>query len=300
MRPAPRADEALCEGRRYVAHSTGHGPATHIRLAVGGTNGALLVDYGATRSSLSAAEFPHAYSPMIAEVDLPGFSHGSFALRRYRMSREPPGGQFGVLGTDFLSLLTTQFSESGVHIGVKPCDAAKLRAKGFTPISQDGFFSADIGRTTRGRPNVPVVFVSIGGLRAFAQIDTGYDDALEPHSVDVNEPFFDELERSGATLERGRDIWVATCSGRESRRVYKVRGRPLLIETETGALVRRVDDFTVIVKRPNGCGGIALMSMPAAQLGASFLKTFGTTIFDPKSDRVWIGPEGRSGEGRSD
>ncbi|WP_395697631.1 hypothetical protein [Methylocella sp.] len=285
------AEETLCQGRRFDLVRAGGGFATHIRAAAAGAKGAFLIDYGATRSSLSADDFPGARGPMSADVDLPGFSRGSFALRRYRMSRQPEGGLSGVIGTDFLSLITAQISDEDVYLGEEPCDGAALEARGFTPISQRGFFSADLARTTPGRPNVPVVFVRIGGLRAFAQIDTGYDDSLEPHSVDVNEPFFDALEHGGAALERGRDIWVATCDGRESRRVYRVVGRPLMIENEQGAPIRRVDDFALIVKRPNGCGGIALMSTPAAQLGASFLKTFGTTIFDPKADRVWIGGE---------
>ena len=50
----------------------------------------------------------------------------------------------------------------------------------------------------------------------------------------------------------------------------------------------QTDDFHLIVKRPNACGGIADMAEPAAQLGASFLRLFGTIVFDPKNATVWL------------
>jgi hypothetical protein len=49
-----------------------------------------------------------------------------------------------------------------------------------------------------------------------------------------------------------------------------------------------LDDFHLILKPVNRCGGIAAMRMPAAQIGASFLTAFRTVVFDPKSERVWL------------
>jgi hypothetical protein len=44
----------------------------------------------------------------------------------------------------------------------------------------------------------------------------------------------------------------------------------------------------LILKQANGCGGIAEMAAPAAQLGASFLQLFGAVVFDPKNATVWL------------
>ena len=63
-----------------------------------------------------------------------------------------------------------------------------------------------------------------------------------------------------------------------------------MIENEHGKRVAQTDDFHLIVKRANGCGGIAEMTEPAAQLGASFLSLFGAVVFDPKNTAIWLGP----------
>ena len=36
------------------------------------------------------------------------------------------------------------------------------------------------------------------------------------------------------------------------------------------------------------------MAEPAAQLGASFLRLFGTVVFDPKNATLWLGDGGGS------
>ena len=93
------------------------------------------------------------------------------------------------------------------------------------------------------------------------------------------------------------DIW--TCDGREHWPVYRVKDRPLSIENEQGRQIVETDDFHLIVKSANTCGGIADMPEPAAQLGASFLSLFGDVIFDPRNTTVWLGgprPETRGGQ----
>jgi hypothetical protein len=138
-------------------------------------------------------------------------------------------------------------------------------------------------------PNVPVVYLGLAGVHVWAQFDTGYDDIVYPRSVDINEALYDRLVKNGVKLERIATIDVWTCDGRESRPVYRARDTSLIIENEGSAPIARSDTFHLIVKSPNGCGGIAEMSEPAAQLGASFLQLFHTVIFDPKSATVWLG-----------
>ena len=43
-------------------------------------------------------------------------------------------------------------------------------------------------------------------------------------------------------------------------------------------------------KEPGACGGIGTLAEPAAQIGVSFLRAFGTTVFNPKREEIWIRP----------
>jgi hypothetical protein len=175
-----------------------------------------------------------------------------------------------------------------VVLGAEPCRPRELTARGLTPVDQAGFFASDAARIDPSRPVVPVVFLSLGDVRAFAQIDTGYDDLAYARSVDINQALFERLVESGIELDKAAEIDVWTCEGRERRPVYRVRDRSLGIETENGKPILSVDDFHLILKQANGCGGIAEMAEPAGQLGASFLQLFGAVVFDPKNATVWL------------
>ena len=289
METRDHAGEALCGGQRYEISRLRNGVTPYIALTAEGVPGQFLLDYGATRSSLSADTFAGtAGSDKAAAISLPSFEKGAFRLARYDQPVQTATRQLGVIGTDFLSLLTAQFSASSVYLGDHPCEAKALRARGLVPVSQSGFFSSDLSTIKSGLANVPIVYLSLGGVRAWAQIDTGYADTVYPRSVDINEALYDRLAASGVRLERLRDLGVWTCEGREIRRVYAVRDSALRIENEQARPIVQTDSFTLIVKPANSCGGIATMGEPAAQLGASFLKLFGTIVFDPKSATVWL------------
>ncbi len=289
METRDHAGEALCGGQRYDLSRDRNGVTPYIALTAEGVPGQFLLDYGATRSSLSADAFAGtAGSDKAAAISLPSFEKGAFRLARYDQPVQTSTRQLGVIGTDFLSLLTAQFSASAVYLGDHPCEAKTLRARGLVPVLQSGFFSSDLSTIKSGLANVPVVYLSLGGVRAWAQIDTGYADTVYPRSVDINEALYDRLAASGLKLERLRDLGVWTCEGHEIRRVYAVRDSALRIENEQARPIVQTDSFTLIVKPANSCGGIATMGEPAAQLGASFLKLFGTIVFDPKSATVWL------------
>ncbi|HME83560.1 MAG TPA: hypothetical protein VKG91_03185 [Roseiarcus sp.] len=288
---------ALCGGRRYELTRFPDGLSPYISLAAAGVQGEFLIDYGATRSSLSAGAFPGpAGSVRTASISLPSFEKGDFELRRYGLALQPGKGQLGVIGADFLSLLSAQFTGNAVYLSERACDSNALRARGLVPVDETGFFSSDPSTIAAGLPNVPVVYLRLGEVHAWAQIDTGYADTVYPRSVDINVALYDRFAASGVRLERLPDIGVWTCEGRESRRVYAVRDGALAIENEHGQPIAQTESFALIVKPANGCGGIGAMSAPAAQLGASFLKLFGAIVFDPKSGTVWFrGAEGKRG-----
>jgi|APFre7841882630_1041343.scaffolds.fasta_scaffold06744_1 hypothetical protein len=287
--------EALCDGRRYEKSALPNGASPYIRLSADGISGQFLLDYGATRSSLSASAFAASDgSVRNAALSLPSFEGGNFDLRHFDMPLQPAGRQLGLIGTDFLSLLSVQFTGSAVFLGAQPCQPSALRSRGLIPIAQKGFFSSDRSMIDVGLPNVPVVFLRLGEVQTWAQIDTGYDDIVYTHSVDINEALYERLVTNGIRLERFADISVSTCEGRESRHVYTAEGRSLVIETDEAKPIVQTETFHLILKPANRCGGIGAMTIPAAQLGASFLQIFGTVVFDPRSGTVWL--DGNAGE----
>lgn len=282
--------EALCGGRPSARVGVPNGTSPYVELTADGVTGPFLLDYGATQSSLSAEAFAGADGSMrTASISLPGVERGEFHLARYGLLRQPEKGQLGVIGANLLSRLTVQLTANAVYLSAEPCRPERLIARGLVPISQNGFFSSEPSATDARLPNVPVVFVRLGEVRAFAQIDTGYEDAVYAHSVDINQALFERLVQSGIKLDKAGDVDVWTCDGRERRPRYAVGDHALEIEDEQSRPIAQTDDFHLIVKPPDACGGIADMTEPAAQVGASFLGLFSTIVFDPKNATVWVG-----------
>jgi hypothetical protein len=266
------------------------GSSPYVELTADGIKGPFLLDYGATRSSLSAAAFPGSDGSIRhAAISLPGIKSADFHLARYEFLLQPEKGQLGVIGDDLLSRFTVQLTQSTAYLGGEPCRPETLEASGLTPVDQNGFFSSDPAKIKAGLPNVPVAFLRLGEVRAWAQIDTGYEDSRHGHSIDINQALFGRLLKSGVKLDRVHDVDVWTCDGRERRAVYQVENAPLVIEDGQAKPIVTTREFHLIVKPANACGGIADFSEPAAQLGASFLRLFSDVIFDPKTGTVWLG-----------
>ena len=282
--------EALCGGQRYETSVIARGASPYVELMVDGVTGSFLLDYGSTRSSLSAAAFGASEgTTKTATISLPSPKVARFRLVHYDLLLQPGKKQLGVIGGDILSQLTVQLSDGAAFLGDQPRDATASRERGLTPVAQAGFFSANPSSLRPGLPNVPVVFLRLGGVRVWAQLDTGYDDIVHPHSVDINGPLYERLLANGVELDKVAKIKVWTCDGSEDRPVYAPKDAPLTVENDLGTPVVQTTEFRLVLKRPNGCGGIAEMTEPAAQLGASFLHLFGTVVFDPKSGVVWLG-----------
>ncbi len=285
---------ALCGGRPHARVSVPNGASPYVELTADGVRGPFLLDYGATRSSLSASAFSGADGSMrTAAISLPGIEKADFHLARYYLLLQPGKGQLGVIGDDLLSQFTVQLTDGTAFLSAETCRPEALLARGFTPVAQNGFFSSDSSKRGARLPNVPVVFLRLGDVRVWAQIDTGYEDFVYSHSIDINQALFDRLVGNGVKLDRVQDIDLWTCDGREHWPVYRVKDRLLSIENEQGRQIVETNDFHLIVKSANTCGGIADMAEPAAQLGASFLDLFGDVIFDPRNTIVWLGGDPR-------
>ena len=292
---------ALCGGRAYTRISVPNGASPYLELTADGVTGPFLLDYGATRSSLSAGVFSGPDGSMRkAAISLPGIERADFHLARYYLLLQPGKGQLGVIGDDLLSKFTVELTEGAAFLSPESCRPEALIARGLTPVAQTGFFSSDPSKIGAGLPNVPVVFLRLGDVRVWAQIDTGYEDFVYSHSVDINQALFDRLVGSGVRLDRINDIDIWTCDGREHRPVYRVEGRPLTIENESTKQIIEIEDFHLVLKPANACGGIADMTEPAAQLGASFLNLFGAVIFDPRNTTVWLGGPRETAVGPAD
>ena len=289
----PRDDgAAACPGETFTLRHAAGGAAPYVRLSADGKAGNFLLDWGSTGSSLSAEAFPAPPNTFkIVRLTLPTFPSGSFALRHHPAISTPRGGRLGIIGTDFLSKMSAHLSygllRDAVRLGPGPCDATALQSLGFVPIPQVAFSAT--GGNGIG-PNVPVLPVSIAGIAVPAQIDSGYDDTLLKHSIDINEAFQRKLLAAGIKLARASDIEVATCSGRERRQVLTAPGFAMIIGTDPTKPIRTIKRFSLLVKPRNGCGGIADMNEPAAQLGASFLKSLSPLVIDGKSATVWLRP----------
>ena len=286
-----------CDGVTFPLQSVPGGLSPYITLTAGGRTGAFLLDYGATSSSLSADAFaPAREGDVVREAfTLPSFASGAFSVAKYYGGRAPASGQLGIVGTDFLSLLNADFTfrDGGggdVRLGPRSCSDA-LGASGLIAVSQAGFFSHDPSHLPPGRPNVPVLYLRIGNVRTWAQIDTGYDDTVLRPSIDINEALYQQLLVSGLALEPDRQLALTTCEGREQRQVLKVKDAKVTVETHTGTVIRELPAPHLIRKSRNGCGGIATMDAPAAQLGASVLTLLGRVVFDPKAEKIWVASE---------
>lgn len=283
-----RGDDGLCGGKRYEVRTIPNGASPYIELGAQGASRPVLLDYGSTRSSIARNALARP-DELTASLPLPGLNGGSFELGTYDAPATPAGGRLAVIGTDLLSQFSVELTGTAVFLSAPPCPPEALRGHGLVPVAQKGFFSA--APSSGPYPNVPVVFLRFGGVRTWAQIDTGYDDLAYAHSIDVNEALFERLSASGMVLNRVPDVQVSTCEGLESRSVYTVKDRPVAIESDDGTPIAQMQTYHLIVKQANGCGGIGAMKIPAAQLGASFLRTFGTVVFDPGSETVWLKSE---------
>jgi hypothetical protein len=284
-------DPVGCDARMYAVSHVPGGIAPYVSLTADGHRGHFLLDWGSTGSSVSSRVFADAKGNLaIQKLNLPGRTKATFHVQKYELFSEPPGGQLGIIGTNTLSQLSVHLAYRAAgdvaYISDTPCAASRREANGYVAIKQTGYFSSNPARV-KGRPNVPVLFLSIAGVKVAAQIDSGFDDLAWKHSIDVNEALLTRIGAAGIALERRQETTVATCAGNEMRRIQEYKGE-IAIKTERGATIATIKGAHLLPKPRNTCGGIAQMEEPMAQIGASMLKTLGDIVVDGKSGTVWV------------
>ncbi len=326
-RPDPLATLGECLGSSAPLTISRQMP--FVSVPIGGLRGEFVLDHGTTFSSIDLAAFP---SPgpatsgcdptrlgVTCTVDAFSFFAPASPVRLVTADFRAVAAsvrQAGIVGTDFTSLRVVALSYATARLFVSNttprCTDAAWRSAGFVALSSAGFFSDDLSTlnpmTTVDSsaapaarvPNVPTVTVRLADTTAVAQLDTGFDDALVPFSVNVNDAFYRAIiARDPGALVRdaAHDLALTTCvvGLSESVDAYSIgAGRALEFVDDRGAVARRYPGATIFVKRTptaaRTCGGIGTWTAPAAQIAGSFFVDFGAVVFDPFSARVWVQP----------
>jgi hypothetical protein len=321
-----------CLGTSLPLHPTARIPFVTVKVgAAPGKAGAFLVDFASTASWVDLNGFDGgapAYLSCQGNPAIPGAlcqfadfdyfgSWGQVSLYTADYSaRVSPPREAGLIGTDFLSLNPTTLDYAGRRIfsirGGPFCSDAELGDAGFSPLSTAGFFSSDtttlvplitvipdggagvVGFTV---PNVPTVKLKVAGVDALAQLDTGFDDALVRHSININEAYLQAIQTAAPTAlirDTSIDQFITTCLGStENADGYRLAaGQAAVFVTESSAQIRREPGAVIFVKHTPAaakvCGGIGTWTVPAAQIGSSFFVDATAVVFDPPRHRVWL------------
>jgi hypothetical protein len=302
-----------CVGRSMPMQLSGERNYVNVRLGYDASAvvGGFLLDFGANGSTVDFGGFsPIGPTPASCSGDagapgapcaFAGFDFfrdwGSVNLvtADYSFLVNPPR-QAGIIGTAFLSVYPFTLDYVGQKLWRSEprafCSDAQLLAAGFAPLPSGGFYThtfsslrplsdviagdpdATAGFTV---PNVPTVPVSISGVSALAKLDTGYDDRIIRHPINVNQPLLDAiLAKDSAMIVRDptKDLYLTTCVPGFSQKAEAYRfiaPRNVEFLAEGGSVARSDSTPISFLKHEEGssasCGGIETWTVPAAQLG---------------------------------
>ncbi|MFT3711941.1 MAG: hypothetical protein QM817_30235 [Archangium sp.] len=281
---------------------------------------AFLIDFGSTNSWVDLGAFSQpaqlsctATTCTYADFDFFG-SWGQVTLLTSDFSQfMGPPRQAGIIGTDFLSVRPTTIDFVTRRIISSPassfCTPAQLEDAGFVGMPSTGFYvnnlnnllplstivqDAGPGTTV---PNVPTLLLRLDGVVAYAQLDTGFDDAVVPNSININVPFLNEiLMRAPTALVRSpaMDLRLTTCVGvDEPVTAWRLAsGHSLEFVGLDGGTGHRISNAVLFAKETppaaRVCGGIGTWNANGAQVAASHYFSAGAVVFDPVRSTVWM------------
>lgn len=318
--PSVQARE-LCAGSELPLSSPTGRNAPYVDLSFEGKTGPFLIDYGASVSSLEDGLWviPGIDPRVSADVggqqiratglSWPGVTATPVTLRLRDRNLYLPDlrQQHGVIGIDLTERQNVELhyeaADKRYVLASAPdagCDTAQFKSKGFVKLGQAGHWTR-AAAASDGVSNGPGTYFALadekGGMTKtfWARIDTGYEDSLLTHSIDINKALLDALQASGAPLKEGPSIQVKGCDGlAHMRRTFVAPGRTLRVIGDGGEPAVQLTTFNLLLKdRAEGCGGMSTSSEPVGQMGASFLNAFGATIFLGPTKEVWIRPARR-------
>jgi hypothetical protein len=313
---APAGAQPICGGTTLPISTSPGRNAPYVDLTFEGKTGPFLIDYGASASSLEegiwaipsiALRLGHDASGPTTKAEgfgLPGWASIPVTLKIFDRNVYLPDQrqQHGVVGVDLTESQNVELNydradkrSATISAYNAACDTSKFSAAGFVKIGQAGHWAKG-GVAPDGIHNGPVAYFSLVDGKGvatklyWAQLDTGYEDSLLAHSIDINTALFTSLQSSGITLSEGPSMQVTGCDGKpHSRRTFTAPAQTLRVQSDTGEVVTQLKSFHFLLKdQAEVCGGISTASTPAGQFGASFLKAFGTTIFMGSTKEVWV------------
>jgi len=233
-----------------------------------------------------------------------------------KITTDPPvTAQAGIVGADLLvtSVFTLDYANRAIFQSRSGdfCDDSVLQEAGMEALSTRGFFSGDerslyhlrrVSSTASPAelvPNVPTVTLRVGPIDAVAQLDSGFGDSIDRHSININKPLFDKLVAAGVRLEAvGQATTLASCKGADSVQEYAVSPTTDVgLTTVNGGLLKFTHArfwLKTSSAESHSCKGIATWDAAAAQLGNSFMVDSGMVVYDPMGSRVWISKNGAS------
>ena len=267
---------------------------SYALVGVAGRQGYMLLDFGASVSSITPANFQGSAAPQPSDAAAGRFDDFVFfgtwgavqllvqpqpAVQRLKTADgQATIAQAGVIGTDFLAQHIYTLDYRAGHLwraaGNAFCSDAALKGAGYRAVSTRDYYGVNraslscptAGAAPQGCANIPSIPIRIGGVQAVAQLDTGYDDSRQPGAVNINGALFDALKAAGVKLTPRPDIalQLSTCQAGISERVEAYRlaaGTPFgIVDTAGQLLPRRRSDVTLFVKRTPAaaavCGGI--------------------------------------------
>jgi len=240
--------------------------------------------------------------------NVPGWSNFpllNFQIADRNFTVEGRGPQIGVLSVgDLLFNQVVEFHFGGSEAGNisiseygAECTAEKLEQAGLERIGQEGHWVQG-SNAPDGIFNGPVVHIGFSSsleeeadnsIHAFAQFDTGLDDSVWNRTIIVNRPLLEMLQGLAKPPVPHSTAVITDCTGTErTQQVFLPQGN-LRIENQEGHTIREVADYHILFQdAAPSCGGISGADGPAAQIGASYLREFGTTVFVGQRKEVWV------------
>ena len=208
-----------------------------------------------------------------------------------RSYRAPEGGQRGRIGSDILAGLAVTLSYGDtpvmtVHAGT--LNPAALAAAGFTEIGRPGYYGASANDRRPNSTAVPVIGLAIGPVSVPAQLDTGFDDDRDPGIVQGNTALLAALRERGVVMHPAPARSTKGCDGLRPYPRWRINSAALAVIAADGSPAKTYSAPLLEIKDDVSCGGIAAYSEPFAQIGASWLGRWRTTVLDGPGGRVWL------------
>jgi hypothetical protein len=289
-----------CFGAREPMVLINHRP--YIKVTINGASRLFLLDFGSTVTSVDLDRLkipaegnvvPQGYS---AGVTIRAFGTPTLILAANRdlgfHSVEDP--LYGILGTNVLSssVYTLDYEEGWVY---------KSGAYGFCSdaLSTKGRYqhpSLPFPMVLPKKVNVPMVDISIGGVRAMALLDTGFGTNDAEGVVETYSVFYDALQKAEQIMITPAELARMSTCREGAVELVSVHYPNPGVGVQWGAIAAdgmistlpirvhlRSPEFEVMQ-----CGAISLWAFPAAVVSASLIEERGLVVFDPFSARVWV------------